>query len=148
MRPLRIAFATALAVASLAVPAVAAADPTVSVLPTGELGPEGATAVVFVSASCDPGASSLSISVSVAQSSGRRLIQGSGSVGFMFGTVPLVCDGTSQLVPITVAPNVFGVANPAPLKSGKAAASASMSEFGPSGYVTVSDGPEEISLKK
>lgn len=146
MRSLRVVYVTTLVVASLALPAVAAAAPSVSVNPTGQLGPEGATAVFFVTASCDPGATNAVISVSIAQSTGWRLVQASGGSGSTFGGTPLVCDGNPQLVPITV--RVSTVPVPMPLKVGKVAVTASVSEFGPTGFLSATVGPLEGVLKK
>jgi hypothetical protein len=148
VRLLRAASATAVVAASLAVPAVAAAAPSVSVAPTGQLGPESATADVFVTASCDLGATVPVIQVTIAQSTGNRLLQGSGGAGSTFGGSPIVCDGTPQLVPITVRPNpVSGVAL-RPFKQGGAAITATVSESGPSGFLSASVGPLEIRLKR
>ncbi len=142
MRRLRSACVVTVAVASLALPAVAAGAPTVSVSPTGQLGPEGASAVVSVTASCDPGTFSSAVSVTVVQAQGKRLVQGSGSSGGTMGGAPLVCDGTPQLVPVTV--RVFN----APLKSGRVAVTASVSQSGPTGFITTTVGPLEAVLKK
>jgi hypothetical protein len=83
----------ALVAASLVVPSVAAADPTASVAPTGKLGPEGASATVLVTGSCDPIATSVSIAVQLAQSTGKRLVLANGSAP---GPQPIVCDGTPR----------------------------------------------------
>jgi hypothetical protein len=81
MRSFRITSVTALVAASLAVPAVAAAAPTVSVASTGQLGPEGATAVIRLTVTCDPGATNPGAFVSIAQTTGNRLLQGGGGNG-------------------------------------------------------------------
>jgi hypothetical protein len=59
-----------------------------------------------------------------------------------------VCDGTPQLVPITLAPNLVSGVPLRPFKLGGAAVTATVSELGPSGYLSASAGPQEIRLKK
>jgi hypothetical protein len=146
---LRVVSATAVVAASLAVPAMAAAAPSVSVAPEGQLGPEGASAVVFVTASCDPGATVQAVTASIAQTTGNRLVQGSGGVGGAFGGPPsIVCDGTLQLVPVTVRPTAVSGVALRPFKQGGAAVTANVSESGPSGFLTATVGPLEIRLKK
>jgi hypothetical protein len=146
MRPIRLTCAAALAAASLAVPAVAAAAPTVSVAPTGQLGPEGVSATIVVTAACDAGAQSAVLSVTVEQAASKRLVTGSGSIGFM-GLGTIVCDGAPHDVAVVVNAATY-VPNPAPFRSGKAAVTASLSDSGPSGYESASTGWVEVSLKK
>lgn len=148
MRSFRITSVAALVAASLAVPAVAAAAPTVSVAPTGQLGPERATAVIRLTVTCDPGATNPGAYVSIAQTTGDRLLEGGGGNGGTFGGDPIVCDGAPQLVPITVAPNFVSGVPLRPFKRGGAAVTATVSELGPSGYLSASAGPQEIRLKK
>jgi hypothetical protein len=145
---LRVVSVTVLAVASLAVPTAAVAAPSISIDSTGQLGPEGATAIVFVTVSCDPGTTGPSISVSLAQSTGKILVEGSGTVGGMFGGGPIVCDGTSQSIAVTVRPNVVSGGTLRPFKQGGAAATATLSGFGPTGFFSITAGPQEIRLKK
>jgi hypothetical protein len=145
---LRVVCAIAAAAASLAASATAAAAPSVSVASEGQLGPEGASAVVLVTASCDPGATVQAISVSIAQTTGNRLVQGSGGVGGAFGGTPIVCDGTPQLVPLTVRPTAVSGVALRPFKQGGAAVTATVSESGPTGFLTATVGPVEIRLKK
>jgi hypothetical protein len=114
MRVFRVVPATAAVVAALAVPRVAAAAPTVSVAPTDQLGPEGASAVLFITASCDVG-DQAQLFVTLSQASGKRLVQGTGSEFGADVNGQFVCDGTPQLIPLPV-----GVTT-APLKQGKAA---------------------------
>ena len=142
MRRLRGLSVATLVVASLAVPAVAAAAPTVSVAPVGQLGPEGASATIFVTASCDAGATNPVLVVSLVQSQGKRLVQGSGGMGSTFGPGAIECDGTPKLVPILVRVNT------APLRKGKVAITASVYESGPTGSLSATVGPLEARLKK
>ena len=143
MRILRVVFVTTL-VASLAVPAVAAAAPSVSAAPTGQLSPEGASAALSVTVTCDAGTQS-SVFVSLAQSSGKHLVQASGSSGIPPGGALLMCDGTSRLVTIRAA-LPLGAARP--FKAGKAEVTATVNQFNPVTFqsLTASTGPQEVRL--
>jgi hypothetical protein len=121
MRLFRVFPVMGLVVAALAVPAAAAAAPTVAVAPSAQLGPEGASAIVTLTASCDSGTTAFG-NATLSQSTGNRLVQG---FAMMFGSPLLVCDGTPRAVPATMS-----VSN-APLKSGKAVVTATISEFDP-----------------
>jgi hypothetical protein len=147
MRALRIAFLATLGAASLAVPAVSAADTTLSIDPAGQLGPEGASAVVFVTLNCDPSITNPGVNVQLAQSQGNRLVQGFGQVGG-FGGTPFVCEGTPQLLSVRVTPSFPIGVPPRPFKVGGAAATAFFNGSSPTGFVTMSVGPQEIRLKK
>ena len=146
MRFWRVSFVIALAVAWLAGPAVAAAAPSVSVAPTGQLSPEGASAAVSVTVTCDPGWRS-SVSVSLAQSSGKHLVQASGSSGIPPSGTLLVCDGTPHIVSIRAAVPQGATR---PLKAGKAEVTATVFAFDPvtSQSLSASTGPQEVRLLK
>ena len=137
----------AVALASLSGAAPALAAPSLSVDPTGQLGPEGATAVVLVTVTCDPGSTNTGLSVSLAQATGNRLLQGSGFAGGFNGT-PIVCDGTPQLVPVTVRPNAVSGTPLRPFKTGGAAVTATFGSSGPSGFTSLTVGPQEIRLRR
>ena len=145
MRFVRTSLATTIVVASLAIPAVATAAPSVSVAPTAQLSPEGASAALFVTVTCDAGAQS-SVSVLLAQSSGKHLVQATGSSGVPPGGTLLVCDGMPQLVTIRAA---LPSAATRPFKAGKAEVTATVFQFVPfMPTLTASTGPQEVRLLK
>lgn len=145
MRSLRVVSVTSVITASLAVPAVAAAAPSVSVAPTAQLSPEGASAALSVTVTCDAGTQS-SAFVSLAQSSGKHLVQATGSSGVPPSGSLLVCDGTPRLVSIRAA---LPQGATSPFKTGKAEVTATVSQFNPVTFqsLTASTGPQEVRLK-
>ena len=146
MRILRVVSVTTLVVASLAVPAVAAAAPSVTVAPAAQLSPEGASAALAVTVTCDVGTQGF-VFVSLAQSSGKHLVQASGSSGIPPSGTLLVCDGTSQAVTITA---LLPLEASRPLKAGKAEVTATINQFNPATFqsLTASTGPQEVRLLK
>ena len=145
MRVFRAVLLTALVVASLAVPAVAAAAPSVSVAPTGQLSPEGASVLVSVTVTCDPGTQA-QVSVALAQSTGKSLLRASGSSGVPPSGSLIVCDGSALVVPIRAT-----VSGASPLKQGKAEVTATVSQsttVPPFQTLTATAGPQQLVLKK
>lgn len=145
MHSVRAGFAAAVVGASLMVPAVAVAAPTVSVAPTAQLSPEGASVLVPVTLTCDPGTQA-SISVGVAQSSAKRLLRATGSSGIPPSGSLITCDGTAQVVPIRAT-----VSGDAPMKPGKAEVTATVFQstaVPPFQQLTATAGPQALSLKK
>ena len=142
MRILRVVSVTTLVVASLAFPAVATAAPSVSVAPSAQLSPEGASAALSVTVTCDAGAQS-SVFVTLAQSSGKHLVQASGSSGVPPSGTLLLCDGTPQLVTIRAA---LPPGATRPFKAGNAEVTATVNQFNP--FLTASTGPQEVRLRK
>jgi len=140
-RARRAAALSALGLAWLAIPPAAHALQTTAVSPTGLLGPEGASATVTVTYSCDPPGAPNFLNVSVRQSSGKRLTQYGGSV-----VAGLVCDSAVHTVLVTAGPplqNVF------PLKQGEAAVTALLVVNSPTGPQTVTSvGPEVVRLRR
>lgn len=143
MRNLRAAIITALVGAALAVPSSALAQIDSLSISDGQLGPEGATVVVTLTVQCQPGWNIAFGSVSVAQSIGHKLVQGSGFFSNPFPGVP--CTGAPQSQTVTA--STFG---PLAFKQGKAAATGSLAVFDPSTGTLVSEsiGPEAIRLRK
>ena len=141
-RARRAAASIALGVAWLAVPSAAHAAQTTALSPTGQLGPEGASATVTVIYSCDPPASFPFMDVTVSQSTGKRLTQYAGSI-----VTGLVCDSAEHTVLVTAfarfQTNLF------PLKQGDAAATARLVVSSPVGPQTVtSAGPQVVRLRR
>lgn len=132
----------ALGLAWLAVPTAAHAAQTTALSPTGQLGPEGASATVSVIYSCDPPASFPFMDVTVSQSTGKRLTQYAASI-----VTGLVCDSAEHTVLVTAfarfQTNLF------PLKQGDAAVTARLVVSSPSGPQTVtSAGPQVVRLRR
>jgi hypothetical protein len=134
----------------LVAPAAALADPTVSIAPAGQLGPQGVSAVVSVNYSCDPDAilsgGYTVIYVSLDQSTGTKLARGTGQTdSSSFSTPPLVCDGATHTAQVRVTNNT-GI----PYKQGKAAATATLQEYNPATgqQFNITAGPQQVSLKK
>lgn len=126
MRGLRTAVAAAVGAAALAVPAGAIAQISSISIGDGQLGPEGASVSVPVTVQCDPGWNLAFVGVSVAQSSGHKLAQGSGFFSENFPGVP--CDS-----PTTATVSVSDT-SPFAFKQGGAAASAEVEVFDPTTF--------------
>jgi hypothetical protein len=136
MKHLRGLTATAAMALALALPGSALAAPnTMEIGTTATLGPEGATVTVPVTVNCDPDpyGSFGYVTVTVAQASGHRLAQGSGST-----SVP--CTSSDETVDVQVG-NFPGVNT---YKKGRATASASIYTYDGSS----SAGPQEIQITK
>ena len=101
-----------------------------------QLGPEGATVTVPVIINCDAGQFGF-LSVTVAQSTGHRLAQGS-----VFSNI--ACTGPEQTLEAVVA-NFPGVNA---YKKGRASASATITLSGPTGSFAADAGPQEIHISK
>jgi hypothetical protein len=137
----RVAAVTLVALAGLAVPSAAEATQTTALPPTGQLGPEGASASIAVAYACDPPGIPSFFDMTVRQSTGKRLTQYAGSV-----FAGLVCDSTVRTVVITAGPvastGVF------PLKQGDAAVVARLVVSTPTGQIVTAAGPQAVRLKR
>ena len=141
----RAGLVTSLAVVSLTAPGLAAAAPSVSVAPTAQLSPEGASVLVAVTLTCDPGTQA-QLSVALAQSSGKRLLRASGSSGVPPSGTLIACDGTALVVAIRAT-----VSGASPMKQGKAEVTATVfqsTSVPPFQTLTATAGPQEVMLKK
>lgn len=128
---------------ALIAPAAAVAQPTLSIAPTAQLGPQGASAVISVDYSCDSGSDYATIYVVLAQSNGNRLVRADGSASvYPYGT--LVCDSTTHTAQITVTDYYNS-----PLKQGKATATATLTEYDyDTGQSYTATATQQVSLKK
>ena len=127
----RLTVAAALALALVVPGSALAAINTFEIGPEATLGPEGATLTVPVTVNCDSGFGSVSVTVS--QSSGHRLAQGSGQM-------LVSCTGSDETVQVPV--GNFPAVNA--YKKGRATASATVFTSGG----TASAGPQEIQIIK
>jgi hypothetical protein len=100
-----------------------------------------------VTVTCDAGTTA-SVSVSLAQSSGKRLVSASGSSGVPPGGSLIVCTGAPQLLTIRA---VLPAGATTPLKPGPAEMTATVFQSDPAnpfGSLTATAGPQEVRLRK
>jgi hypothetical protein len=100
MRYLRAAIVAVVATAALSVPSTALAQIDSVSVSGGTLGPEGASVTVTVNYQCEVGWNVTEIQVDIAQSTGFRLAQGSGS--FTNEDPGVACTGTTQTQEVVV----------------------------------------------
>jgi len=143
MRYLRAAIVSAIATAALAVPSSALAQIDSLSVSDARLGPEGATVVVTLTVQCQPGWNIAFGDVSVAQATGHKLAQGSGSFFNNFPGVP--CTGAPQSQDVTASTFTSFA-----FKQGKATATGNLSVFNAStgSLVTESTGAQPIRIQK
>jgi hypothetical protein len=143
MRYLRAVVLVAIATAPVAVPSSALAQVDSLSVSDARLGPEGATVVVTLTVQCQPGWNIAFGDVSVAQSSGHKLAQGSGSFANAFPGVP--CTGAPQSQDVTVSTSTSFA-----YKQGRATAIGNLTVFNPStsSFVTESTGPQPLRIQR
>jgi hypothetical protein len=143
MRKLRAVVVGAFAVAALAVPSSALAQLDSVSVSNVRLGPEGATVTATLTVQCQTGWNIAFGDVTVAQATGHKLAQGSGSFFNDFPGVP--CTGAPQSQDISVQTFTSFA-----FKQGKAAASGSLTLFNPTTFSlpTFPIGPQEIRITK
>jgi hypothetical protein len=103
---------------------------------SAKLGPEGASLTVPVTVNCDEGDGGF-LTVTVSQTTGHRLAQGSGSS-------MVTCTGSDQTLAVAVG-NFPGVNA---YKKGRASASGTIDTFSMNGSDTATAGPQPIQLER
>ena len=106
---------------------------------------EGASALLSVTATCDPGFQAI-VSVSVVQSNKKLLVRGSGSTGVPPSGSLIVWQGTPHVIPVRA--NITGTT---PLKKGRAEVTATISQntsVPPFQSASATVGPQVLVLEK
>lgn len=124
MRWLRVGMVATIASGALVLPVSAVAQISSISIGQAQLGAQGASVSLPVTVTCDPGFGILFVDMSVAQSTGHRLAQGSSTLAVPSGFLP--CS-----TPATVTLSVPD-ANPFAFKNGEAAATATVFVENPS----------------
>lgn len=144
MRYTRATLVAGMATAALLAPSAALAQVDSLSVSGGRLGPEGATVVVDLTYQCDVSYNAAFGNVSVAQSTGHKLAQGS---GFFFNDFPgQPCTGSPQTREVVVSTFTSFA-----FKQGRATATSfSLSVFNPAtfDFVTETGGPVELRIRK